>query len=122
MDKLDDLISAVVGTYLLILRDLFRDNPTLLPILLFVAGIIGFKALVAKAKDGIARAEQDAKKREDENKALLAESHSEGEIGVCPSCGVALPLSALKCPKCKALFGAGSAWQVQPTDRKSGAP
>ena len=33
--------------------------------------------------------------------------------GTCPNCSMQLPLAALECPKCKASFGAGSAWKVQ---------
>ena len=35
-------------------------------------------------------------------------------IGTCPSCSAAIPLAAENCPKCKASFGVGSAWKVQP--------
>lgn len=36
------------------------------------------------------------------------------ELGVCPSCESTIPLAALECPKCKALFGPGAAWKVTP--------
>lgn len=34
--------------------------------------------------------------------------------GLCPNCGVKLSLSADECPKCRAMFGAGSAWEIKP--------
>jgi hypothetical protein len=40
-----------------------------------------------------------------------------GGFGFCPNCSEALPLSAPACPKCKALFGAGSSWTVQTRQR-----
>ncbi len=37
-----------------------------------------------------------------------------GPLGTCPNCSTAVPLAAQECPKCKASFGVGSAWKVQP--------
>lgn len=34
--------------------------------------------------------------------------------GNCPGCETVIPLSASECPKCRALFGPGSAWTVLP--------
>ena len=34
--------------------------------------------------------------------------------GQCPSCDAVIPLDVQKCPKCKALFGQGSAWKIKP--------
>lgn len=33
--------------------------------------------------------------------------------GTCPNCEASLPLEAKQCPRCRALFGPDSAWQVQ---------
>lgn len=37
-----------------------------------------------------------------------------GPKGQCPNCDNIIPLHAESCPKCKAVFGVGSAWQVVP--------
>lgn len=37
-----------------------------------------------------------------------------GPKGQCPNCANIIPLHADSCPKCKAVFGVGSAWQVKP--------
>ena len=37
-----------------------------------------------------------------------------GPLGTCPNCSTLVALSAEDCPKCKASFGIGSAWKVQP--------
>jgi hypothetical protein len=34
--------------------------------------------------------------------------------GKCPNCAAVIPLESETCPKCKASFGAGSAWTVLP--------
>ena len=34
--------------------------------------------------------------------------------GQCPSCEAVIPLDVQECPKCKALFGQGSAWKIKP--------
>jgi hypothetical protein len=34
--------------------------------------------------------------------------------GHCPNCKAVIPISAEECPKCRASFGAGSAWQIAP--------
>lgn len=34
--------------------------------------------------------------------------------GLCPKCGAVIPLSALKCPKCDASFGAHASWRPEP--------
>ena len=36
-----------------------------------------------------------------------------GPIGVCPNCETVIPLASDTCKKCKASFGAGSAWKVK---------
>lgn len=36
-----------------------------------------------------------------------------GPMGTCPNCSAVISLAAEDCPKCKATFGAGSAWTVQ---------
>ncbi len=35
--------------------------------------------------------------------------------GTCPNCDATIPLDSETCPKCKAVFGPGSAWQIRPT-------
>ena len=37
-------------------------------------------------------------------------------FGLCPNCDTKLSIDALECPnqKCKAMFGVGSAWSIQP--------
>lgn len=37
-----------------------------------------------------------------------------GPKGQCPNCNNIIPLHADTCPKCKAVFGVGSAWKVLP--------
>ena len=37
-----------------------------------------------------------------------------GPLGTCPNCSAVVALAAEDCPKCKASFGIGSAWKVQP--------
>ena len=37
-----------------------------------------------------------------------------GPLGMCPSCKTIIQLHADECPRCKALFGADSAWRVIP--------
>lgn len=34
--------------------------------------------------------------------------------GSCPNCGSVIPVISESCPKCKAAFGIGSAWQILP--------
>lgn len=34
--------------------------------------------------------------------------------GLCPNCKAVIPISAEECPRCRASFGSGSAWQVAP--------
>lgn len=34
--------------------------------------------------------------------------------GICPNCDSVIPVIVESCPKCKAVFGIGSAWQVRP--------
>ena len=35
-------------------------------------------------------------------------------MGSCPNCEMTIALASKSCPKCKALFGTGSAWTVSP--------
>ncbi|RSZ47532.1 MULTISPECIES: hypothetical protein [unclassified Variovorax] len=35
-------------------------------------------------------------------------------LGVCPSCDAEIPYFSEECPKCRALFGPDSTWQVRP--------
>ena len=37
-------------------------------------------------------------------------------LGICPNCDSKIPLNSLECPNpmCKALFGANSAWKIDP--------
>ena len=37
-----------------------------------------------------------------------------GPRGICPNCDTQIPLASAACPKCKADFGAGSAWKLKP--------
>lgn len=41
-----------------------------------------------------------------------------GEHGACPCCATVIPMSMLECPRCKALFGPGSAWRPRPLAAK----
>lgn len=34
--------------------------------------------------------------------------------GQCPNCDAVIPMNSSECPKCKAQFGPGSAWEVKP--------
>lgn len=34
--------------------------------------------------------------------------------GLCPSCALVMPLDSPSCPRCKAIFGADSAWSLKP--------
>ena len=36
-----------------------------------------------------------------------------GPRGICPNCDAQIPLASTSCPKCKADFGAGSAWKIK---------
>lgn len=38
--------------------------------------------------------------------------------GTCPNCETTLSLAANECPKCRAMFGVGSAWVIQPLAKK----
>lgn len=42
------------------------------------------------------------------------ETLESGPKGQCPNCESIIPLYSDSCPKCKAAFGVGSAWQVAP--------
>jgi hypothetical protein len=46
--------------------------------------------------------------------AMQAPAAVAGPLGMCPSCKTIIQLHADECPKCKALFGADSAWSVIP--------
>ena len=35
-------------------------------------------------------------------------------LGICPNCRASIQLQSAECPKCKASFGSGSAWKVEP--------
>ena len=37
-----------------------------------------------------------------------------GPLGTCPNCEEVIPLDARECPECKALFGPGSEWKIEP--------
>ena len=37
-----------------------------------------------------------------------------GSLGTCPNCEAVIPLDAGECPECKALFGTGSEWKIEP--------
>jgi hypothetical protein len=37
-----------------------------------------------------------------------------GPMGTCPNCTSVIPLASEECPKCKAVFGPGSAWKIRP--------
>lgn len=66
----------------------------------------------------VAAAERE--ERELAREAELAELSEEQRAyerlpkGSCPSCGFVIPLSSDECPKCRAIFGDFSAWQVVP--------
>lgn len=40
-------------------------------------------------------------------------AHEVGPVGICPNCDARIPLTSTSCPKCKADFGAGSAWKIK---------
>lgn len=49
--------------------------------------------------------------------ARLTEAQRAYELlpkGHCPSCEAVIPISAQVCPRCRALFGTGSAWKILP--------
>ena len=50
------------------------------------------------------------------------EDDASDETGVCPNCDSVIALGAAECPVCKAVFGEGSAWEVQSRAAKDGAP
>ena len=37
-----------------------------------------------------------------------------GPLGICPNCDSQIALDSSECPRCKAQFGANSAWKVKP--------
>lgn len=46
--------------------------------------------------------------------AMAGDSDAPVRMGVCPSCKTTIPFFSEECPKCQALFGPDSAWQVRP--------
>jgi RNA polymerase subunit RPABC4/transcription elongation factor Spt4 len=52
--------------------------------------------------------------------ALAAKADAELQVyalkpkGICPNCKTNIPLDSESCPKCKAAFGPGSTWKVEP--------
>lgn len=46
--------------------------------------------------------------------ASQKEAFENGPKGRCPNCDTTLSLYAESCPRCKSMFGVGSAWQVVP--------
>lgn len=53
--------------------------------------------------------------------ALLSEKDRAYELqpkGTCPNCDSIIELSSSSCPKCRAIFGEGSAWQLIPLESK----
>ncbi|WP_198086786.1 zinc ribbon domain-containing protein [Variovorax sp. E3] len=46
--------------------------------------------------------------------AMAGNSEAPVRMGVCPSCKSEIPFFCEECPKCQALFGPDSAWQVRP--------
>ena len=79
---------------------------TLYPILLFPLIVIGAFAFAIKPR---------------RHRAIKATDASD-ETGVCPNCDSVIALGAAECPVCKAVFGEGSAWEVQSRAAKDGAP
>jgi len=51
-----------------------------------------------------------------ESAAAIADDVStrEGALGRCPNCTQVILQSSVECPNCKAVFGGGSAWKVEP--------
>ena len=121
MEHASDLVSAVVLGWILILRDIIRNHPTVLPVAIFLVAVVAIKLVIAKLKDATAEATANEALRQANSNASLATAHTEEEVGLCPNCGVELPFSAAECRGCKATFGVGSAWQVQPKRRDPSA-
>ena len=46
--------------------------------------------------------------------AMAGDFEAPVRMGVCPSCKATIPFFSEECPKCQALFGPDSAWQVRP--------
>ena len=57
-------------------------------------------------------------------KSSNTQSHS-GKVtvpyGDCPNCDTSIPVDSEECPKCRALFGAGSAWHLEPNGKYGAA-
>lgn len=54
---------------------------------------------------------------EQQRLAMLDEAQRTYELlpkGTCPNCDALIPVVSAECPKCRALFGPGSAWKVTP--------
>jgi rubrerythrin len=67
--------------------------------------------------------EEEREKKEKQRAQKEAEMAKQKEIeksyeklpkGICPMCESIIPLSLLECPKCGALFGKGSSWEIMP--------
>jgi predicted Zn-ribbon and HTH transcriptional regulator len=78
--------------------------------------------VVARNKELLAEQEKQKILEAEEAKFLAELSEAERAIallpkGKCPSCDAVIPLVAEECPKCKALFTAGSSWKINPLKR-----
>lgn len=49
--------------------------------------------------------------------ASVSTAVESSRTAVCPSCDATIPLSSLKCPKCRASFEIGSPYKLQPSQR-----
>lgn len=77
---------------------------------------------VKAEREASLRSEQVAEARAAEESRLngLSEAQRAYELlpkGTCPSCAKVIPLSTIVCPNCKAMFGPGAAWSIEPLEK-----
>jgi len=57
--------------------------------------------------------EEEPSKASTPTVAATEVASTEAQLGQCPNCSMSIPLTAAECPKCKAMFGSSSGWQVK---------
>lgn len=73
-----------------------------------------------KAEIRAQQQEQEARRQAEEEEQRLAHldeaqrAYERLPKGTCPNCDAIIPVASAECPKCKAQFGSGSAWNVRP--------
>ena len=84
------------------------------------ASYLEARVLELRMEHQAALAEQERVARQQVERERLANLAEEERVyallpkGQCPNCNTLLPLTSEACPKCKAMFGPNSAWQLIP--------